>query len=190
MFVEFLKSLNWVDILMILLVIRIVFIGVKTGFVIEFFKLIGTIAAVFITLHYYVVFAKLFTQFQLKFVSMPIAQLIAFVLLWVAVIVVAKFVREGLLLLLKVEANNILNTWVGGLLSILRAVLVCSLVFIALYLPRIDYFQQNCDNSFSHPYLYEVAPNAYKGVYDGVVSKVFPQEKLNESIYKIKSGKI
>ncbi len=52
MLMDFLKSLNWVDILMALVFARIIFIGIKTGFMIEFFKFWGVLFSTVISLHY------------------------------------------------------------------------------------------------------------------------------------------
>src|SRR5438067_2037484 len=44
-FTHILASINWIDVFMLVLFIRIVFIGVKTGFVTELFKLFGILFA-------------------------------------------------------------------------------------------------------------------------------------------------
>ena len=54
MVIEFLKGLNWVDVFVVILLIRITYIAVKTGLSVEVFKSLGTVCAVYLALHYYI----------------------------------------------------------------------------------------------------------------------------------------
>ena len=53
MLTHLIKSINWIDAALILLFIRMIFVGVKNGFISELFKSIGVVTAVFVSLHYY-----------------------------------------------------------------------------------------------------------------------------------------
>ena len=61
-FTHIVQSINWVDVVMLVLLIRIVFIGVRTGFVTELFKLFGVFCSVFVGLHYYTPLAALLAK--------------------------------------------------------------------------------------------------------------------------------
>ena len=49
-----LKQINWVDIFAVILLIRVCYISIKTGFLTEIFKLLGTVCAILLACHYYV----------------------------------------------------------------------------------------------------------------------------------------
>ena len=53
MLTHLIKSINWIDVALAFLFIRMIFIGVKNGFISEFFKFLGVVTAVFVSLHYY-----------------------------------------------------------------------------------------------------------------------------------------
>ena len=53
MLTHLIKSINWIDVGLAVLLIRMIFVGVKNGFVSEFFKFLGVVVAVFVSLHYY-----------------------------------------------------------------------------------------------------------------------------------------
>ena len=55
MIVEIIKQFNWVDIFVIILSVRVLYIAVKNGLPVELFKLLGTIAAIYLSLHYYTI---------------------------------------------------------------------------------------------------------------------------------------
>ena len=47
MLTHLIKSINWVDAALVFLFIRMIFVGIKNGFISEFFKFLGVVAAVF-----------------------------------------------------------------------------------------------------------------------------------------------
>ncbi len=53
MLTHLIKSINWIDVALAFLFLRVIFIGVKNGFITEFFKSLGVLTAVFVSLHYY-----------------------------------------------------------------------------------------------------------------------------------------
>ena len=48
MLTDFFSRINWIDVLMVGIIFRILFIGLKSGFINEAFKLLGSIFSVFI----------------------------------------------------------------------------------------------------------------------------------------------
>ena len=50
---ETLTKFNWVDIVIICLVLTTVYKGSRKGFIIEVFKLLGLLAAIYASLHYF-----------------------------------------------------------------------------------------------------------------------------------------
>jgi uncharacterized membrane protein required for colicin V production len=184
MFNEILSNVNWVDILIGFIIVRSVYIGASRGLVIELFKLLGIFFATFITLHYC---GKLAALFQGN-VGIPlwIVELLAFLILWFAVVLIFTLIREGWLLLLKVEAATaILDKWGGGLLGLIRGLLVCGMTILLLLISGNGYLETSVHQSFSGFYLMDLSPQVYSASYDGLVKKLFPDEKKNTDILKL-----
>ncbi len=182
---EILKNINWVDLLIFFISMRIIYIGTKNGFVIEFFKWLGILFTIFITFHYYSELAKLL-QSRLP-ISESIAQSLCFGLLWALLSLIFKLIREGLMLMLKMEAHPLLDKWGGLLVSILRSILIGSLVLVFLRVLGVEYITKNVKKSFVNSYLFDISPKVYEAGYDGFINKFFPSEKLNLSVMKLKT---
>ena len=184
MFLDFLKNINWVDILMMVIFIRIIYIGAKTGFVTEFLKLLGICGVTFVALHYYSSLGELLAD-KVPFLS-PWADLIMFGVLWALFVFAFKLVRDGLLLIFKIEAHSVLNRWGGIVIAIGRGLIICSLVLLSFHISGVTYFKKNVERALTHPFLLVVSLRIYQGIFDGVVSKFFPEEKLNLDVFQLK----
>ncbi len=184
---DFVTKINWVDIMIVLFGVRIIYIGIKNGFISELFKLIGVVFAIFITFHYYTQVADFFKDHT--GLSENNAGFLSFGLLWAVVTLIFKFIRDGILLIFKIEALSLVDQWGGLLLSILRSALVGSMVLIFLMISNLGYWRSHAGKSFFNPYLIAVSPKIYKATYDGIVSKFFPTEKLNPAGFNLEVEK-
>ena len=180
MTLDIMGGLNWVDIFLCLILGRAVYIGLRSGFVIEFFKLLGTFFAVFIALHYFSGVSS-FLQGRIHLPASA-ADFASLGFLWGIVVLAFKFIREGILLLLKVEAHSALNSAGGLISSVVRGLLICSLAVLFLRASGIEYFTKNIANSFGAERVAGIAPKVYESTCTGFVEKFFPTEKFNKSV--------
>ncbi len=97
MLMDFIKGINWIDILLVCVCARAVFIGFKTGFITEFFKTTGLLFSIFVTLNYYTTLTVLFAA-QVTLFELPMVAILMFLALWGATTYVFKLVREGLMM--------------------------------------------------------------------------------------------
>ena len=58
MLTQFFNRINWVDVILAILFVRIIFISVKNGVIAEIFKFLAVLSALFISLHYYAYLAE------------------------------------------------------------------------------------------------------------------------------------
>jgi len=127
---ELITNLNWVDILVLIAIVRIIYIGVRQGFIVEFSKILGLIFAVVLSFHYYSTLSNLVHS------NSPLpagfSDLICFNILLLAVVLLFKFIREGLAMIIKVEPVSFVNTWGGLLLGLLRAWIFSSVIIYIL----------------------------------------------------------
>ena len=187
MFLKLISSINWIDLLIIGFAVRIVYIGIKNGFVTELFKLAGVLCAIFITFHYYINLAQ-FLHHHIA-VAESALKVICFAFLLSIVLVLFKLIREGTMLIFKVQAHPLLDQWGGFATAILRSILISSLILVSLQIVEIEYLQKNARKSFFHPYLLNLSPNFYKACYAGLISKFFPNERLNPVVFKLEDTK-
>ncbi|MFA5059025.1 MAG: CvpA family protein [Candidatus Omnitrophota bacterium] len=185
---EIIKSLNWIDILVGLIAVRIIYIGIKNGFVTELFKLLAVVSSIFISLHYYTKLADFLNE--KIHLSLSVAEFIAFGSLWVIVMVVFKFLRDGFLMLLHIEAHSVLDRWGGLVLSVVRALLLCSLTLLFLTVTGVEYFKKNIDKSLTGERLLSLSPKIYEVSFNGLVKKFFPDEEINGAALDLRDSAV
>ena len=178
---ELLITIGWIDILMGCIVLRCFYIGFTKGFVVEFFKFLGMVFASFITLHYYFKIAQLLQPL----ISIPFVycELVAFILIWLVCVFVFKIIRDGLMVFIKMEAHPIVHKAGGGVISLARASLICSLTFSLLFVSGNRFLIRSSRSSFSGFYLIELCPKIYWSGYDNFVGKIFPKDKKNKEVF-------
>ena len=180
----FMSSLNWIDILMVGIMMRAIFVGMKTGFFIELFKLLSIVFAIFITHHYYTFFAWFLGE-KAHFAPF-LANSVGFGFLWILVVLIFKLVRDALLILFKMQANSAFDQWAGFAIALGRGALICSLTFMLLYVSEIKELAKYLNRSLSGPYLSNLSLGVYEACYYSLVSKFFEHEQLNSAVFKLR----
>jgi uncharacterized membrane protein required for colicin V production len=187
MLTHFVKSINWVDVALAILLVRVIFISVKSGFITELFKIFATVAAVFVSLHYFSYLAAIInksTQF-----SIGILEFAVFIGLWGAVMLVMKLLRSGLLMLFKAETTNPgFNQYAAGILAVGRGLLLCSLAIFAVLLMRQDGLGRMALNSFAYQIAGKAAPGSYAFLQHQVIGKLWENVKYNDAVDVVMRG--
>ncbi len=180
-------NFNWVDVLIICLAVRIVFVGAKSNILVELLVLLGALCSTFITLHYY----GRFGDWLNKNIFLPeiIQDLFAFILIWSTVEIIFKLIISGWSLVFKVEAQAAINEWGSAIVSAVRGVIVCGLLFVFLMLSGNDYIKRISQQSFTGFYLADFSPRVYRLMYEGLVSRFFPDEPVNERVFELEKSK-
>ncbi|OGX24886.1 MAG: hypothetical protein A2787_03595 [Omnitrophica WOR_2 bacterium RIFCSPHIGHO2_01_FULL_48_9] len=175
---DILVNFNWVDILIAIVIIRMIYTGSKSNILVEFLALLGIVIANFVTVHYYVYFAD-FLNAQL-FMPEAVQDFIAFLLLWLTVYIAFKLIISGWTLIIKAQAHPALDQWGSTLFSFVRSLFVSGMIFLLLLVSGSHYLQKIAKQSFTGFYLLDFSPKMYKYCYDNLVVKFFPNEVLNE----------
>jgi uncharacterized membrane protein required for colicin V production len=183
------KQFNWVDISIIILVLRICFTSYETGLPVTLFKLLGTLAALYLSMHYYtwlsdqlmrLPFARVFPLTFMDFVCFLVLMVLGYGIFIFLRIMVHRF--------LKMEAVPVLNKWGGLVLGIIRAVLVAGLFIFSLRISTAGYLMRSAVKSYSGTYLLHVAPSVYSWMWYGVASRFAVNEKFNSTVNEIERG--
>lgn len=158
-----LKQINWVDIFVLILLVRGTYIGLRHGFITEIFKIFGIIVALFVSLHYYGNLSRfLATQALFSKLSPSLQQGISFValiLLSLAIFELGHFVIRSLM---RVEGSGVLEKTGGGVCGFIRGAVIAGLILFALNLLPVTYLKTSINrNSWSGPQLVKIGPAIY-----------------------------
>jgi membrane protein required for colicin V production len=188
MILEIIKQFNWVDIFVIILSVRVLYIAVKNGLPVELFKLLGTIAAIYLSLHYYTILsdwiAGLLPEAKDK-MPLEFIDFLAFAILAIVAYLIFVLLRSLIYRFIKMEAVPRLNKWGGFILGIARAYLLVGLVIFMLAISSVAYFKSSVKKSYAGGHLFKVAPGIYNGVWNSLMSKFMNKEKFNKTIPEV-----
>ena len=167
---------NWVDFLMFLLMAAGISAGIHKGLMVEFLNIISLFCATFIAAHYYPQFAIYLMGVLPK--SFGYFDLLGFGLLALITLLIFYFIREGWLIILKLELPEKFDRWAGGILATVKGVLIGGLVFVCLMLTGNNVIRQTAHNAISSVIFENVTFEVYESVFSRI-HKYFPKEKLN-----------
>lgn len=186
---ELSSRFNWIDILIFIVFLRLIFVSQKQGLAMEFFKLLGVFSGLYLALHYYFSLAVYLNgrsgnknspgQF-LEFSSYIILLAFGYLVFWLLRVSVFRFMTA--------EINPILNKWGGFFLGFLRALLLSGLILFAILIPKSTYFRESVRYSLSGTYFAQVAPATYTWIWESIVSKFNSGEKFNNAILDVYSA--
>ncbi len=181
---KYIIGINWVDFLTIGLIVRMCYIGVKTGAAIELFKLFSLWLAIVITFHVYT--TPLSDILNTKLPALPIdaGDVFVFCALIAVITLVIRIIRESFFLLVKIEAHNTLDRWGGFMIGLLRGLWISSIALFIMTISTIQYLETSAKTSLFGSKLLNMAPAVYKGSYEGLILKFLVSSKVNEEVFK------
>jgi uncharacterized membrane protein required for colicin V production len=186
-FIAFLKQLNWIDILALIIFVRILFISLKNGIAAEILKVLGAVFATYVSLHYY---RSIGSYFSNRF-TLDTAAVECFVFALIACLTYSFFSILRLLLkrFINMEVVPVLSRWGGFILGILRAFLITSLLLYFFLATANPYLRKSMRSSYSGMGLVYVAPSAYNFIWHAAMSKLASREKFNNAVFEIQHDK-
>jgi len=182
-------QLNWVDILVLIIFFRLIFISLKQGLGAEFFKLLGTLFALYLSLHYYFYFATFLNGYAANInPEISVLELIAFVILFAFGYLFFWAMRVSTFRFISAEVNSEFSKWGGFVCAVLRSFFLSSLILFALVIPGKAYFKDSVRYSFSGYYFLKVAPATYTFIWESIASKFNSGEKYNSAVKDVYSA--
>lgn len=185
---EILSQLNWVDFLIVIIMIRIIYVSSKTGFVIEFFKLLGVIFAIYLSFHYYIITANILKQHVSNienYIPLEFFDSLVFILVLGLGYAAFAVIRGALCHLIKMEAVPMLSRWGAVILSVARGILFSSAIIFILAISTIKYFDNSAKESYTGKRLFNAAIGTYGFIWNNFLSKFMSSENYNEQISRI-----
>jgi len=157
---EILETLNWVDFLLVILLIRSTLMGSKIGLTAEFFKLIGTLISILVGFHCY----SRVAEALLTYITLPV-WLAEFIILILIILFIRVVFKYGVVLFLKVLNIQFvlqLERIGGALIGLGRGLLIGGLLLIVMLLFPVVYLHHSIGKrSFFAPYFIKSTKNIY-----------------------------
>ena len=86
-------------------------------------------------------------------------------------------------MLIKIEdVPGLINRWAGFLLGLFWGTLSASFLLFALFISSNDYLKGSVKGSLLAKPVFQVAPLAYHGVWEGIMSKFSPEQRPNDDV--------
>lgn len=172
---EILKRVNWADCLIIVLLIRCWYVGLKKGLFGEIFRSLGIIAALILSLYNCGRLGNFLSDHS--FLPLLYSGLLSFIALFIFVLFIFRLLRFVTEKLMKVEFGPRLNGVGGALLGLARGTVIGGVILLGLsWLPSREISETINQRSYLGPSLIKVVPT----IYDGVMG-IYPESKLSKS---------
>ncbi|MBA2123498.1 hypothetical protein B9J78_00905 [bacterium Unc6] len=140
------STFNWVDVLVIILLIRAGFVGWTKGLTLEFFKFIGIVVTMFVSLRFY---DNLSSWTQTRFlIPETYGDFIWFIILAATCILTIKLASIFLEKVVQLKFSASIEKPGGLSLGILRGILGTSLIIFAITLIHLEYLRTSVERSF------------------------------------------
>ncbi|MFH1857091.1 MAG: CvpA family protein [Candidatus Omnitrophota bacterium] len=163
-----LNQVNWIDIIILIILIRMAFVGLTQGLTKYFLNFIGIVATVCATIHYYY-YGAVFLNKNVGFLTLSSAALISFVFIIVGAVLILKISGSFLSKLITIEFASFLEKAGGMIVGIVCGLLFSSLLLITFNFSQAEYIHNSLEKSYSAPLISRMAPACYD-----VVFKIFP----------------
>ncbi len=173
---ELITKINWVDVLVAILMLRISYVAFRDGLSHEIFPFIGSILIMVLAMHYYTVLGSYISR---NMMNMPIelANFLSFLVLVVALGLLVRLSRVALDKIVKVQWHPIMEKFGGLVVGIMKAYVVTGIVLMTLSLIPLSYLQWSIkDKSLTGKYILRAGPEIYNRV-----GRFFPVIKFGET---------
>ena len=184
MLAKYLIGLNWVDFVIIGIIARMCYIGIKTGIGIELFKLFGLWLATVIAYQLYTTPLSDFLNTRLPALPLDAGDVFVFCVVVAVITVLLRIIRESFFLLVKIESQDLFNKWGGLFLGALRGFWISSIVLYVMTISTVEYLETSAKSSlFGHKAIY-FAPSVYEGSHKILISKFFSHLEVNTEVQR------
>ncbi len=167
-----LKYINWVDIVIVILLLRGAYAGYRGGFGREIGRLISIVVGIIVSFQNYRLLGDLISSHS--FVPSLYANIISFILLLVIVVLVVKLLMAVIRQLMRVEFVPAVESNGGLILGLIQGVIIASLVLVVLvWLPFARLKKAIIKDSYLGPIVLEISP----AIHDSLI-KFFSEKDI------------
>ena len=173
---EILTKINWVDVLVLILVLRTSYVSLQDGLSHEILPLVGSVCMLVFSLHYYLKIAAFFYNNGLN-LSLELLRLASFILVAICIGILFRFIKVLIDKIIKVTWHPVIERFGGLLAGLMRGAILTSTVLIIIVLIPLSYLQWSVrDKSLTGIYFLRIGPVIYEKVH-----AVLPTMKVGSS---------
>jgi uncharacterized membrane protein required for colicin V production len=157
---EILKQINWLDILVLIVILRTVYIGTKLGLTAELFNFFGVLVSLVCAVMWY----SRMADFLVINFKLPIwlSQFLCFIIIAQILRLIFKYSLALLLKVLNVQFIPQLERIGGGVIGLGRGVILSGIIILAIGLIPNSYLKESIEEkSFSGKFLVTAVENTY-----------------------------
>ncbi|MDD5173805.1 MAG: CvpA family protein [Candidatus Omnitrophota bacterium] len=161
---ELITRINWVDVLVVILMLRISYVAFRDGLSHEIFPLIGSIMVLVLAMRYYTVLGGSISR---NMMNMPVelANFLSFLMLVTVFGFLVRLLRVILDKIVKVQWHSIMDKFGGLVVGIMKAYVITVIVLTTLSLMPLSYLQWSIkDRSLTGKYILMAGPRIYDRV--------------------------
>jgi len=170
---DILTKLNWVDILVIIVMLRTSYVAFQDGLSHEIPSLIGAYICLVFSLAYY---KNIASSIYYNFAKIPIdlLNLTAFIFLFFVIGFIFRILKSILDKIVKVSWNPLIEKFGGLLAGIIKGGLVVSAILIVMVLTPLSYLKMSImEKSLTGMYFLRIGPGVYS-----MVSGILPYSEM------------
>lgn len=173
---EIVTKINWVDILVAILMIRMSYVAFRDGLGRQIFPFFGSILIVIFALHYYLQIGS-GLYYNLGYIPIEIWNFLSFLGIVVVLFIIIKLLSGLVEKVIKVEWHPALEKFGGLIIGVMRAYIITAIVIMVLALAPLPYLQWSIrDRSLTGRYFLMAGPEVYTKV-----SQFLPAVKIGDS---------
>ncbi len=176
------NQLRWADIIVILIIGRCIYIGIKRGLAVEFFKLLGTLLAVFSCLHYYSKLGAFLSKPEM--IPTELGNFFAFTFIWGIFFFFSFLIREMFLFLIKLQPLAALDKWGGAFLGGIRSLFLSGMILLIFMISQIGFLDRAAKTCFFGQYTLPTVTKTYTFIIEKIINPFFSSEKINEEVFR------
>ncbi len=159
---EILSKLNWVDVLIVILIVRTSYVSLHDGLSHEILPLIGSIFMLIVPIHYYKGIASFLYNIGFA-IPIDILNLSIFILSVVCVGVIFRFLKIIIDKIINVSWYPLIERFGGLLAGIIRGAILASIVLMIIVLIPLSYLQWSVrDRSLMGVHFLRIGPSIYE----------------------------
>lgn len=184
--VNAISQFNFLDVIIVIISLRICYVAFQMGLAVEFFKLSGVILATYLSLHYYTGVSDIIQRrFIPKELPLEFMDFLVFIILAAGGYLLFVVLRNFFYRFMKLEASPKISQFGGLILGLARLFFTVGLLIYILMISNVKYLNESVKYSYLGSRSALISANTYGWLWDSVISKFSPKEKLNPTVSEV-----
>lgn len=184
--VNAISQFNFLDVIIVIILLRICYVAFQMGLAVEFFKLSGVILATYLSLHYYTGLSDIIQRrFIPKEMPLEFMDLLVFIILAAGGYLLFVVLRNSFYRFMKLEASPKISQFGGLILGLARLFFTVGLLIYILMISNVKYLNESVKYSYLGSRSALISANTYGWLWDSVISKFSPKEKFNPTVSEV-----